>query len=178
MGTVNNNKQLWTLKGSTNGQRIPYCPETEEAPGFYLLVVSASSNDFIRLRFENLGHSLDHSIPRIITRWRTPGAPIPAHPGMDKLLRLFYPRGNLVFLRASRIAMVVLDLMMPGVGGKRCLEELLRIDHDVRVVMASGYSSPGVGQEVTQAGARGFISKPYDSKEILGAIRKVLDEDH
>ena len=76
------------------------------------------------------------------------------------------------------ISLIVLDLIMPGIGGKRCLEELLRIDPEARVLVASGYSSNGISQEEKGRGARGFISKPYDAKSILGAIRSVLDQGY
>ena len=39
------------------------------------------------------------------------------------------------------IALVVLDLIMPGMGGKRCLQELLRINPNAKILVASGYSS-------------------------------------
>jgi len=78
----------------------------------------------------------------------------------------------------EEIALVILDVIMPGMGGKRCLEELLRMDLDVRVVFASGYSSNGLALGEGSTGARGFVSKPYDAKEILTAIRRVLDEGH
>jgi PAS domain S-box-containing protein len=78
----------------------------------------------------------------------------------------------------SEIALIVLDLIMPGMGGSRCLEELMRIDPASAVLVASGYSEDGlrIGERVP--GARGFISKPYDAKDILIAIRKVLDKGH
>jgi len=78
----------------------------------------------------------------------------------------------------AEISLIILDLIMPGIGGSRCLKELMRIDPSVAVLVASGYSENGltVGDQV--AGARGFIRKPYDAKDILGAIRKVLDEGH
>jgi DNA-binding NarL/FixJ family response regulator len=65
---------------------------------------------------------------------------------------------------------------MPGMGGKRCLEELLRFDPTVKVIVASGYSPDGLSSDGELAGARGFVGKPYDVKSILAAIRKVLDE--
>ncbi len=78
----------------------------------------------------------------------------------------------------SEIPLVILDLIMPGMGGKKCLEELLRIDPDARVLFASGYSSNGLTVGETGTGARGFIRKPYDAKDILAAIRKVLDKGY
>jgi len=81
-----------------------------------------------------------------------------------------------VFLEMkNEISLVILDLIMPGMGGKRCLEELLRIDPTVRILLASGYSSNGLWMHKEESGARGWINKPYDAKDILAAIRKVLD---
>jgi two-component system, cell cycle sensor histidine kinase and response regulator CckA len=76
------------------------------------------------------------------------------------------------------ISLVILDLIMPGMGGKKCLEELLRVDPTMRVLVASGYSSVCLGEDEKGMGAIGFISKPYDAKDILGAIRTALDKVH
>ncbi len=78
----------------------------------------------------------------------------------------------------GEISLVILDLIMPGMSGRRCLEKLLHVDPDARVLIASGYSSNGLTHDQKGRGARGFISKPYDAKEILIAIRRVLDEGH
>ncbi|HTY22663.1 MAG TPA: ATP-binding protein, partial [Desulfomonilaceae bacterium] len=79
---------------------------------------------------------------------------------------------------AQEIALVILDLIMPGMGGKSCLQKLLLIDPDVRVLVASGYSSDGFTMDETITGARGFVRKPYDTKDILASIRQVLDRGH
>jgi PAS domain S-box-containing protein len=78
----------------------------------------------------------------------------------------------------DEISVVILDLIMPGMGGNRCLEELLRTDPDIRVLVASGYSSNGLSKNDKGSGARGFVKKPYDAKDILTAIRRVLDKGH
>ncbi|MBI5570369.1 MAG: PAS domain S-box protein [Desulfomonile tiedjei] len=78
----------------------------------------------------------------------------------------------------EEIALIILDLIMPGMGGHRCLEELLRVDPDVSVLVASGYSSNGLTRDQKGRGAKGFVSKPYDAKDILGTIRRVLDSGH
>ncbi|MFZ0448586.1 MAG: PAS domain S-box protein [Desulfatiglandaceae bacterium] len=73
------------------------------------------------------------------------------------------------------IALVILDLVMPGMGGKQSLEALLEMDPGLKVVIASGYSVNGRTKEALDAGARGFIRKPYEIREVLKVIRKVLD---
>ncbi|MFH1116821.1 MAG: PAS domain S-box protein [Pseudomonadota bacterium] len=78
--------------------------------------------------------------------------------------------------RREEISLVILDLIMPGMGGERCLKELLAMDPDIKVLVSSGYSPNGLASHEVPAGARAFICKPYDAKDILGAIRRVLDE--
>ena len=75
----------------------------------------------------------------------------------------------------AQIDLVILDLIMPEMGGRKCLEELLKMDPQARVLIASGYALDGPAIEAIKTGARGHISKPYDIKEMLRVIRQVLD---
>jgi DNA-binding NtrC family response regulator len=79
--------------------------------------------------------------------------------------------------RMDEIALVLLDLIMPEMGGKQCLEELLKINPEIKVVVASGYSVNGNIKDFVEAGAKGFVGKPYEMKELLTAVRKFLDEN-
>jgi DNA-binding NarL/FixJ family response regulator len=67
-------------------------------------------------------------------------------------------------------------MIMPGMGGKKCLQELLRINPRARILVASGYAPDGATGESEEAGARGFVSKPYRSSEMLKTVRELLDE--
>jgi two-component system, cell cycle sensor histidine kinase and response regulator CckA len=75
----------------------------------------------------------------------------------------------------SRISLVILDLIMPEMGGSECLKELLKIDPRVRVLVASGYSADTSVRESIDIGAKGFVNKPFRVKDLLRAVRKVLD---
>lgn len=75
----------------------------------------------------------------------------------------------------DRIDMVILDLIMPEMGGKECLEKLLVIAPKVKVLITSGYSADRVAMEPTEIGARGFVGKPYNMKRLLQVVREVLD---
>ncbi|MBM4278969.1 MAG: PAS domain S-box protein [Deltaproteobacteria bacterium] len=77
----------------------------------------------------------------------------------------------------GEIDLVVLDLIMPGMGGEKCLEGLLQINPDVKVVIASGYSLDGSHKSFLEGGAKNFIGKPFNAKEMLQAVREVLDEE-
>ncbi len=78
--------------------------------------------------------------------------------------------------KKEKIDLVILDLIMPGMGGKKCLEGLLQINPDVKVVVASGYSPEGTVKSFLEGGAKHFISKPFNMKEMLQVVREVLDE--
>ena len=78
--------------------------------------------------------------------------------------------------RGGEISLVILDLIMPEMGGHQCLDELLKIDPEAKVLIASGYSVDGSILGSIDAGAKGFIGKPYDAKRILQKVRKVLNQ--
>ncbi|MBF0552414.1 MAG: response regulator, partial [Deltaproteobacteria bacterium] len=78
--------------------------------------------------------------------------------------------------RGGEIALVILDLIMPEMGGKQCLEGLLGLDPSIKVLIASGYSADGPGKEALEAGAKGFVNKPYNNRQMLEVVRSILDE--
>ena len=76
----------------------------------------------------------------------------------------------------KEISLVILDIIMPGMGGRKCLEELLKINPELRIIIASGYSMNGPSKEILKAGAKGFIGKPYNINQILKGVRETLDK--
>lgn len=76
----------------------------------------------------------------------------------------------------SRISLVILDLVMPKMGGKQCLEELVKIDPHSRVLIASGYMIDEETRSVLDQKARGIIKKPFNAKELLRNVRSVMDK--
>ena len=77
----------------------------------------------------------------------------------------------------KRIALVIMDLIMPEMDGRQCLVEILGVDPKARILIASGYSENGPIPGTSLAGARGFVEKPYNMRKLLQTIRDVLDED-
>jgi len=74
----------------------------------------------------------------------------------------------------EKISLVILDLIMPGMGGKQCLQKLLQIDPNVKVVIASGYSVIEDGDETLTSGWKGFVCKPYNMRELLQTVHQAL----
>ena len=73
------------------------------------------------------------------------------------------------------IALVILDLIMPEMGGKQCLEELLRINPQVKALIASGFAIKGETKAFLDSQARGTVSKPFNTKELPRSVRRVID---
>ena len=78
---------------------------------------------------------------------------------------------------------VLLDVSMPGIGGLRTLEELLKLDPETVVIMITAYATFDTAISAWQRGAFNCVRKPFDNREILGIIaagvrRRRKDEEH
>lgn len=75
----------------------------------------------------------------------------------------------------ENLDLVIMDLGMPGMGGKACLKEMLKIKPHLKIIIASGYSDPDVERDVTASGAAAFIRKPYQFKDMLVKLNQVMN---
>ena len=75
------------------------------------------------------------------------------------------------------ISLVILDLLLPKMGGAQCLAALFKINPSVKVVIASGYTAETLIKDEPASSAEGFVSKPYDAREMLRIVRKALDAE-
>ncbi len=66
---------------------------------------------------------------------------------------------------------------MPEMDGRQCLNEIMRIDPNARVIIASGYSVDGHKHEILSSGAKAFVEKPYNIGGLLNRVREILDEN-
>jgi len=70
---------------------------------------------------------------------------------------------------------VILDLTVPGgMGGREAIEELLKIDEDVKAVVSSGYSNDRIISDYRKYGFSGVITKPYSLKELSDVLRSII----
>jgi PAS domain S-box-containing protein len=72
------------------------------------------------------------------------------------------------------IQCVILDLNMPGLDGQSCLEKLLSLSPQMKVVVATGYLERERRNEMIASGASGFITKPYRFTDMLRELRRAL----
>jgi PAS domain S-box-containing protein len=76
----------------------------------------------------------------------------------------------------GEVDLVILDMVMPRLGGRKTFERLLEIDPGVRVMLSTGYSESEESEALLERGVAGFIQKPYSVESLLAAVRSVLDE--
>jgi len=74
----------------------------------------------------------------------------------------------------NNLALIVLDMIMPGMGGRETFAALRKISPDIKVLLASGYSIDGEASEIMAQGCNGFIQKPFSIKRLSKKIREVL----
>ena len=74
----------------------------------------------------------------------------------------------------SRIDMVILDMILPDMGGGDTYDRLKEINPRVKVLLASGYDIDYQGSDIMERGCDGFIQKPFNMNELLEKIRGIL----
>ena len=75
-----------------------------------------------------------------------------------------------------RINLVILDMIMPEMGGSETFDGLKAIAPDIKVLLSSGYSIDGQASQIMKRGCNGFIQKPFNLKHFSQKIREILDE--
>jgi two-component system cell cycle sensor histidine kinase/response regulator CckA len=76
----------------------------------------------------------------------------------------------------DRIDLVILDMIMPGMGGGKAFDSLRAIHPGVKVILSSGYSIDGEASQILARGCNGFIQKPFGIKELSQKIREIADQ--
>ena len=70
--------------------------------------------------------------------------------------------------------LVLLDMIMPRTGGPETFQMLRQFQPDLRILLVSGYSLGGEAQALLDAGASGFIQKPWNAAELSRSVAKAL----
>ncbi len=76
----------------------------------------------------------------------------------------------------DKIDMVLLNMIMPEMGGSETYDRLKEINSDIEVLLSSGYSINGPAKEILAQGCNGFIQKPFSMKDLSQKLREILDK--
>ena len=74
----------------------------------------------------------------------------------------------------DKIDIVILDMVMPEMGGGEVYNLMKEINANVKVLLSSGYSIDGQAKEILQRGCDGFLQKPYNLNELSGKLMEIL----
>lgn len=86
---------------------------------------------------------------------------------------------GLAILEAHRgeVQLVILDMIMPVLGGRDTLHRIREIDRDVPVLICSGFSREGELAGMKDEGILGFLHKPFRRAELAGAVARAFRGD-
>ncbi len=71
---------------------------------------------------------------------------------------------------------VTMDLTMPQMDGLECIEQLVNINPDVRILVVSALSDKATGIEALSLGASGFLCKPFSDAELMEALHELMTD--
>lgn len=74
----------------------------------------------------------------------------------------------------DRISLMILDMIMPDLGGDIVYDRIKSLRPDVRVILSSGYSIEGQAESILKRGCDGFIQKPYNLNQLAQKIKQIL----
>jgi CheY-like chemotaxis protein len=76
----------------------------------------------------------------------------------------------------QRFDAIILDAMMPNMGGREAYERIRQLDSEVVFLFSSGYAADLFPASVlTQLGVE-LLQKPYDPEMLLRVVRRTLDQ--
>ena len=76
--------------------------------------------------------------------------------------------------RSDEIDLVIMDMIMPGMGGGETFDRLRAINPNIKVLLSSGYSVNGQASKILHRGCDGFIQKPFNLNQLAEKIGKIM----
>ncbi len=87
-----------------------------------------------------------------------------AHDGIEAIERY----------KALRPDVVLMDILMPGMDGMQSLRKILEYDQEAKIVVVTALGRPALMKESVEAGAVGYVTKPFEVKRLLKAIEVAI----
>src|SRR3989442_7605582 len=85
-------------------------------------------------------------------------------------------RTALSMVRAERVDLVLLDILMPEIDGLEILQELKALEPDLPVIMMTAVKTVRTTVAAMKLGASDYVTKPFQEEEMLAAIRRALEQ--
>lgn len=81
----------------------------------------------------------------------------------------------LTLFREQLPDLVTLDITMPRMDGLACLDQIMRMKPETKVLIISALKDPATGLQALKKGAAGFLPKPFTAQELREEMRAVLE---
>ena len=81
---------------------------------------------------------------------------------------------SIYMVKKAQIDLVILDMIMPGMGGAATFDMLRDINPSAKIILSSGYDINGDARKILERGCNGFIQKPFLMNDLSRKIREIL----
>ncbi|WP_271629019.1 response regulator transcription factor [Caldicellulosiruptor sp. DIB 104C] len=95
---------------------------------------------------------------------------------LDEIKEASNGKEALDILFSEKIDILILDIRLPQIDGISVLKKIQNLQRKPKVVIISGYDEFSYAKECMQYGAKGYILKPIDKKELIEIVEKVKEE--
>lgn len=82
------------------------------------------------------------------------------------------------FLKSERVhetSCLIADVQMPGMSGVELQSQLIANGHRTPVIFVTAFPEEKIRARALQAGAVGFLSKPFNEESLIGCLEKALN---
>ncbi len=79
-------------------------------------------------------------------------------------------------LNEEPISLIITDLRMPEQSGVDLLRETKRIDHDIQVIIFTGYGQLETAMKAVEYGAFAYVEKPFDNDVMLDMVKSAIQK--
>ncbi len=120
---------------------------------------------------DGLVHIVDDEQPvRDSIAWllRSAGLRSQQHPSAHAFLATYSP---------DEVGCLVLDMRMPHMDGLELQQELNRRGWSLPVIFVTGHGDVPLAVRAMRDGAIDFLQKPFNAQELIGRVRKAIDQD-
>jgi len=77
--------------------------------------------------------------------------------------------------QGAQISLILMDMTMPRMNGKRCTIEILKVNPEAKIVLCSGYSEEEAELEFKGLALAGFLQKPFHPDKLQLTIEQLLE---
>jgi len=81
------------------------------------------------------------------------------------------------FFEKFKPEVITMDITMPHLDGIDCIERIVAINPEVKILVISALNDKATGMEALEKGAMGFINKPFSEQDIISALETLIEDD-